>query len=143
MLSILKGDASIPTTASWSLSSSPLNLGSAQSSRSVIGVDLRIVGNLVSSGELQIEGTVQGDVSGVHVIVRETARITGTISGQTVTVQGEVIGSIKADQVVLAGTCKLEGDLFHKSLLIEQGAYFEGRSRRASPEASDTTAKGK
>lgn len=130
MLSIRKSDP--PAT----VSTPPLGGGrSVTSVPSVIGADLSIVGNLVSTGQLHIDGAVQGDIQGVNVLVRETAKVTGTISGQEVIVQGEVLGSVKADRVVLAASCKLEGDVFHQSLSIEQGAYFEGKSRRGSPPA--------
>lgn len=137
MLSIRKNEPSAPTTASPP--SPPLRDASAKSAPSVIGADLTIVGNLVSGGELHIEGIVQGDIQGVNVLIRETAKITGTITGEDVIVRGEVMGSIKAERVILASSCKLEGDVFHQSLSIEQGAFFEGKSRRGSPKASIAT----
>ena len=33
-------------------------------------------------------------------------------------------------KIILQSESKVEGDLYHKSLAIEQGAYFEGKSRR-------------
>lgn len=136
MLSVRKSDPSTTAMAPLAASTPPLGSGRAVTSGpSVIGADLSIVGNLVSTGQLHIDGTVQGDIQGVNILVRETAKVTGTISGQEVIVQGEVLGSVKAERVVLAASCKLEGDVFHQSLSIEQGAYFEGKSRRGSPPA--------
>jgi len=135
MLSIRKNEPAANAVAPSPLSPPPLAGRSATSGPSVIGADLSIVGNLMSTGHLHIHGTVQGDIQGVNILVRETAKVTGTISGQEVIVQGEVLGSVKAERVVLAASCKLEGDVFHQSLSIEQGAYFEGKSRRGSPPA--------
>jgi cytoskeletal protein CcmA (bactofilin family) len=46
------------------------------------------------------------------------------------TVAGVVKGSICASRVKLTGTAVVEGDIFHRSLLIEENARFEGSSKR-------------
>lgn len=98
---------------------------------SMIGPDLQIVGNLVSKGEVHIEGQVQGDIMGTHVLIGERAQITGGVSGEDVVVRGRVMGSVRGKKVALQSTSYVEGDIYHKSLAIEQGAYFEGKSRRS------------
>jgi cytoskeletal protein CcmA (bactofilin family) len=108
----------------------PARNGNARGGESRIGSDLVVVGNLVSSGEIQIDGEVQGDLHGANVTVGETARITGSIVGQDVIVRGTVMGSIRGKRVVLQSSSRVEGDIFHSQLAIEQGAFFEGKSRR-------------
>jgi cytoskeletal protein CcmA (bactofilin family) len=100
-------------------------------SSSVIGTDLTVVGNLQSKGEIQIDGTVQGDIQAARVIVGQAARITGGVVADDVVVQGTVMGSIRGNRVTLQSSSKVEGDVFHQSLAIEQGAFFEGKSRRS------------
>lgn len=97
---------------------------------SMIGPDLQIFGNLHSKGEVHIEGEVQGDILGTHVLIGERAQITGAVAGEDVVVRGKVLGSVRAKKVALQSTSHVEGDIFHKSLAIEQGAFFEGKSRR-------------
>lgn len=97
---------------------------------SVIGSELRITGNLVSQGELQIEGEIQGDIHGSLVLVGEKAQITGGIVADEVVVRGHVMGSVRGKRVLLQSTSHVEGDIYHLTLAIEQGAYFEGKSRR-------------
>ena len=98
---------------------------------SVIGADLIIVGNLQSRGEVTIEGQVQGDLQAARIVVGPNARITGGIVADDVVVQGTVMGSIRGNRVTLQSQSKVEGDVFHQSLAIEQGAFFEGKSRRS------------
>ncbi|MEM7775973.1 MAG: polymer-forming cytoskeletal protein [Pseudomonadota bacterium] len=98
---------------------------------SLIGQDLTIIGNLVSKGEVHVEGEVQGDIHGTHILIGEKARITGGIIAQDVVVRGHVMGSVRGVKVALQASSHVEGDIYHKSLAIEQGAFFEGRSRRA------------
>ena len=101
-----------------------------QASQSQIGSDLTIIGNLVSKGEVHIDGEVQGDLHAANIIVGESARITGGIVADEVIVRGTVMGSIRGKRVVLQSSSKVEGDIFHSQLAIEQGAFFEGKSRR-------------
>lgn len=98
---------------------------------SVIGPDLTITGNLVSKGEVQIDGEVQGDIHGTYIVVGERARITGGIVAEEVVVRGHVMGSIRGRRVMLQSSSHVEGDVYHQSLAIEQGAFFEGKSRRS------------
>jgi len=98
---------------------------------SVIGSDLKLMGNAQSAGEVHVEGEIQGDIHCARLLVGENATITGGVVAEDVTVQGTVMGSIHGERVSLQSSSKVEGDVFHKSLAIEQGAYFEGKSRRS------------
>lgn len=99
-------------------------------SMSVIGADLKITGNLICKGEVQVDGIVDGDIQGSNVIIGEGATVTGSISGEEVIVRGHVVGSVRGKRVMLQTSSQVEGDIFHQSLSIEQGAMFEGKSRR-------------
>jgi len=101
-----------------------------KSSVSVIGSDLTIIGNLISKGEVQVDGEVQGDIHGSSIVVGERARITGGLIAEEITVRGQVMGTLRGNRVALQSSSKVEGDIYHQSLAIEQGAYFEGKSRR-------------
>jgi cytoskeletal protein CcmA (bactofilin family) len=103
----------------------------ANGAASVIGADLSITGNLESKGEIQIEGEVQGDIHAARIVVGERARITGNLLAEDVIVRGNVAGSIRGNAVTLQSASRVEGDVFHRSLAIEQGAFFEGKSRRS------------
>ena len=106
-------------------------------SPSIIGPDLTIMGNLISAGEVQVDGEVQGDLHGTHVVIGEKARITGGIMAQEIVVRGRVMGSIRGNKVMLQASSHVEGDVHHQSLAIEQGAYFEGKSRRSENPLAD------
>jgi cytoskeletal protein CcmA (bactofilin family) len=97
---------------------------------SVIGADLVIHGSLSSKGEIQIEGEVQGDVHATHVVLGEHARVTGGIIAEECVIRGHLLGTIRSRRVILQGTSHVEGDVYHQTMAIEQGAFFEGKSRR-------------
>ena len=117
--------------AAPSVKSRPAARTGDRSTPSVIGPDLTIMGNLISNGEVQVDGEVQGDLHGTHVVIGEKARITGGVNAEEVVVRGHVMGSIRGRKVMLQSSSHVEGDVHHQSLAIEQGAYFEGKSRRS------------
>jgi cytoskeletal protein CcmA (bactofilin family) len=99
---------------------------------SVIGPDVKISGNLLTRGDVQIEGEIEGDVRAVNVVIGERASVTGSVLAEEVVVRGHVMGSVRGRRVMLQASCHVEGDVYHQALSIEQGAYFEGKSRRSA-----------
>ena len=89
------------------------------------------MGNLESKGEVTVEGQIQGDIHCAMLLVGEMAVVTGGIVAEEVVVRGKVMGSIRGNKVTLQSSAHVEGDVFHRALAIEQGAFFEGKSRRA------------
>lgn len=120
-------------------SSSRPSTGGRTGAPSVIGPDLIVSGNLISKGEVQIDGEVQGDVHSSYVVIGEKARITGSVIADEVVVRGEVMGSIRSKRVMLQSTSHVEGDIHHSALAIEQGAFFEGKSRRTDDPTAGVT----
>jgi cytoskeletal protein CcmA (bactofilin family) len=107
--------------------------------KSVIGNDLKIVGQglkIFGRGVLQIDGEIEGDVQGAQVIVGEKGKVTGVVAAVNVIIRGTVSGVVCGKEVALQGSSHVQGDVHHMSLAIEQGAMFEGRSRRAVNEAA-------
>ncbi len=97
---------------------------------SVLSADLKIVGNLSSDGEIQVDGTIDGGIRSRNLLIGESAVIKGQIQAQSVTVHGTVLGQIRARSVNLARTARITGDVLHETLSIDKGAYLEGHCRR-------------
>lgn len=116
--------------------------GSSQMVPSVIGEDLTVEGNIISKGEVQLEGEIKGDVHCTSLVIGDKALVEGGVVAEDVIVRGRVVGSIRGHRVTLQSSSHVEGDIFHQSLAIEQGAYFEGKSRRSEdPIAEAKTSK--
>ncbi len=125
-------NGSLPPT----LNTKPIQPRPSSGSPSIIGSDLSITGNLESSGEVQIEGEIQGDVHAGRIVVGEQANVSGALIADQVVIRGNVQGSIRGNSVTFQAASRIEGDVFHKTLAIEQGAYFEGKSRRSEDPTS-------
>jgi cytoskeletal protein CcmA (bactofilin family) len=107
----------------------------------VIGNDLKIIGQglkIISQGVLQVDGEIEGDVRAAEVIVGEQGKVTGMVAGQRVVIRGNVSGVVCGKTVALQSSSEVEGDIHHMAFTIEQGAMFDGRSRRLASEAELT-----
>src|SRR5882724_11060805 len=97
----------------------------------IISADLRIKGDVIGSGDIQIDGIVEGDVHSRSITVGEGAEVRGSLSADTVRVYGTVAGgTIKATTVTLAKTAKVHSDIIHQTMALEAGAYLEGSIKR-------------
>ena len=97
---------------------------------SIISADLRINGDLVCSGDVQVDGWVEGDIQSRNIVIGEGATVHGALQAETVRICGVVKGAIKADSVVLDKTAKVTGDVLHKTLSVAEGAQIEGMCKR-------------
>ena len=97
---------------------------------SIISADLTIVGNLTSSGDLQVDGTVEGDISSRTLTIGEKAQVRGSVVADSVRVCGSINGQLQASSVVLAKSARVTGDISHSTLAIDAGAFIEGNIRR-------------
>ena len=107
------------------------------SAPSIICADLTVTGGLLSNGDIQVEGLVEGDVRSVGLVVGENAEIRGEIFAEDIIVRGRVIGRIRARKVHLAATSHVEGDILHEAFAVEAGAFFEGNCRRSDDPLGD------
>jgi cytoskeletal protein CcmA (bactofilin family) len=98
---------------------------------SIIGEDLAIIGNVNSKGEIQVDGEIQGDIHCGSLLLGDKSQVMGSVIAEDIVVRGRVVGSIRGLRVTLQAQSHVEGDIVHQSLAIEQGAYFEGKSRRS------------
>lgn len=98
---------------------------------SLLGSDLRITGDISSSGEVQVDGRVEGDIIADCLIVSETGVIDGAIAANSVRVLGTVNGPITAGSVKLGRSARVTGDIVHQTLSVEEGAFVSGHCRRS------------
>jgi cytoskeletal protein CcmA (bactofilin family) len=102
----------------------------AKPAPSVLSSDLTILGNVKSSGDIQVEGNVEGDVRAQMLIVGESATVKGEVIAEEVIVHGRVVGRLRGLKVRLSASARCEGDIIHKTIAIESGAHFEGSVQR-------------
>src|SRR5690242_9223930 len=132
------GDAktSLPATSA----SKSRRLSASKMVPSIIGEDLSITGNVTSKGEIQVDGEIQGDIHCGSLLLGDKSQVIGSVIAEDIVVRGRVVGSVRGLRVTLQAQSHVEGDIFHQSLAIEQGAYFEGKSRRSDDPLAEVKA---
>ena len=99
---------------------------------SIISNALHVTGNLDCAGDIEIKGTIDGDVKARNVRIDESGKVKGKVTAESAYVDGTVRGQIVARTVALAGSANVRGDIVHETLSIEAGAFLDGNCRRLS-----------
>ncbi len=97
---------------------------------SVLSGDLTIKGNIRTTGDIVVEGQIEGDIRAHLLTVGEGATVKGEVMADDVVVNGRIIGRVRGLKVRLTSTARVEGDIIHKTIAIESGAHFEGSVQR-------------
>jgi cytoskeletal protein CcmA (bactofilin family) len=123
--------ADVPATMAKSGSDFiPSSAPRAKPAASILSSDITIVGNVRTTGDVIVEGTIEGDIRAHLLTVGESATIKGEIIADDVVVNGRIIGRVRGLKVRLTSTARVEGDIIHKTIAIESGAHFEGSVQR-------------
>ena len=104
------------------------------SNLSFIGTDVTIAGNVGGSGNLHIEGSIDGDVRANSVILGTEGRVKGNIIADDARIAGTVEGTVSARALVIEATARITGDLSFDTVSVANGAQLEGRVKRLTRE---------
>lgn len=108
---------------------------------SILAADLVITGEIITDGDVQVEGRLDGNISATSLTIGEQGAVNGTIKAQSLLVRGKVTGKINAGSVELAETANVTADIVQDHLSIANGAFFDGKcSRRSKPVSAATQA---
>jgi cytoskeletal protein CcmA (bactofilin family) len=91
---------------------------------------LKITGRLLSRGPLHVNGEVVGtlELPDGRLTVGPNGNIRAAVSAKEIEIFGAIEGDVKANRVVVRKRARLIGDVLTQALIIEDGAWFEGRS---------------
>jgi len=133
--------SSAPTAPSKSSSSSPdfkPSTPKVKAPPSTLSADLHIKGNLKTTGDVMIEGQIEGDIRAHLLTVGEGATVKGELVADDVVVHGRIVGRVRGLKVRLTSSARVEGEIIHKTIAIESGAHFEGSVQRQDDPLSST-----
>ncbi|TMA53094.1 MAG: polymer-forming cytoskeletal protein [Deltaproteobacteria bacterium] len=103
-----------------------------------LGKGTRVTGKLVFEGTGRIEGQVEGEISAQETLtIGEGAVVKATIAGATIVIEGRVTGDVTAHhRVELRASSRVQGNITAPSLIVHEGAFFEGQCSMAGAEAT-------
>ncbi len=98
---------------------------------SIIDANMVMKGELVFEGKARIDGKVEGNIKGEHLILSESGKITGDIQVSTFVCHGTLEGNVKASLVTARKSCSIHGKIESNSLTVEPGAGLDGEMKVA------------
>ena len=107
------------------------------SSPSLLGKEIKILGKISSTGALQLDGVLEGEIKASKLVIERSAKVVGSVTSEDLVIKGRIIGPVFGKKVRFGASARVEGDTFHETIAIEDGAYYEGSIRRQS-NVSDT-----
>jgi cytoskeletal protein CcmA (bactofilin family) len=105
---------------------------------SIITEDVVIEGSLISGGELQIDGTVNGDVRAHAIVIDSQGVVHGEVIAEEVLVRGRIIGPIRGIHVHVYAGGHVQGDVINETISVDNGAYIDGTIRRSDDPLADS-----
>ena len=103
------------------------NRGTGGNTKSVLAQDLRITGEISSTGTIEVLGEIEGNLTARGLVVGLEGRMTGTVSAETVEVKGRLDGRVATHSFALRATAEVAADVSYTTLVIESGALVEGK----------------
>lgn len=99
---------------------------------SIISNDMKITGEMTFKGKARVDGVIEGNVNGDHLVLSESGKVIGDLNLTTLICHGSVEGNVKAQQVTAHSSSSMRGNLVASSLTVESGAQLNGEVSSSS-----------
>jgi cytoskeletal protein CcmA (bactofilin family) len=99
------------------------------SGASLIGTGTTITGDIVSNGDVRIDGVLKGNIRGsAKILIGQDGVVEGDIEGQQADIMGRVEGRISVKELLnLRSNAIIKGDIRAGKLQIEPTVVFNGQ----------------
>lgn len=101
---------------------------------SIIDANMVIKGELLFEGKARIDGSIEGNIQGEHLILSESGKVTGDIQVASLVCHGTLEGNVQANLVAAHTSCRIQGCIKSKTLSVEPGAEINGELKITSKE---------
>ena len=109
------------------------------STSSLLGKGIKIIGKISSKGAIQLDGILEGEIKASKLVIEKSAKVVGSVTSEDLVIKGRIIGPVFGKKVRFGSSARVEGDTFHETIAIEDGANYEGSIRRHSGELNSTS----
>ena len=104
---------------------------------SIISEGSEFKGNIKTSGEIQIDGVLNGNVRAKQIVVGVNGNVRGNVTANFLRICGKIEGEIRAETLEIVSSATVKGNVFKKTISIESGSKVTGNIN----ELESTTAK--
>jgi len=102
---------------------------------SIIDKSMTIKGEIRFKGKTRIDGTINGNIDGEHLILSETGKVAGNIQVSSFNCYGTLEGNVHATMLTARKNCSMHGQIEAGSLTVEPGASIQGEIKAAAKDA--------
>ena len=96
-------------------------------SRAIIGTDAKFVGTISNVKSIEIEGTVEADLTAEKLSIGATGKFAGQVSCDLVVIGGAYDGIMQAGSIWATETAQIAGEIHYQSLQMDRGAALNCR----------------
>lgn len=109
--------------------------------RAFLGKGAEFIGKLIFNGAVRIDGEFQGEVYGQgSLVIGEGAQVKANITVNSIYIGGDVQGNIDVkEKINIHSTGRFCGDVRAPVFIMEEGAFFDGRSHMAEAAGAKIT----
>ncbi len=118
---------------------SELQKAESETISSIIDKSMSVSGEIVFKGKTRVDGNINGNISGEHLVLSASGTITGDVDVASFVCHGSINGNIIAKLVNARKGCFIHGSLEAGSLSVEPGAAIDGEVRAAAKQDNATT----
>ena len=113
----------------------PISNAATEQIETIIGRESAVQGTIRSEHSIRIQGGAQGEIECKRsVFVEEGARVSAKITASEVTISGELDGQVfSSGRVEIRPTGRVLGEINAPSLIMLEGAFFDGQLRMKKP----------
>ena len=92
----------------------------------IISEGTEFKGNIKTSGEIQIDGVLNGNVRAKQVVVGITGNVHGNITANFLRICGKIEGEIRAETLEIVSSASVKGNVYKKTISMEAGSKIIG-----------------
>ena len=93
---------------------------------SIISEGSEFKGNTKTSGEIQIDGVLNGNVRAKQVVVGINGNVRGNVTANFLRICGKIEGEIRAETLEIVSSASVKGNVYKKTISIESGSKITG-----------------
>ncbi len=97
---------------------------------SLIGETTEVSGTVISKTGVRFDGRLDGNIVCPDLMVGKGGEIHGKVISDRVRIHGTLDGVVRAETLSLSESAHVTGELLHRNLVIEPGAFVEGTTRQ-------------
>ena len=92
--------------------------------QSTLAKDINITGSLESTDYLDFSGHITGTLKSSTINLKPGSYVKGTVTADTITIDGEIDGDIQAKDIYIKSTAKIKGNIRYQNIDIQNGSII-------------------